>query len=101
MNSTLKMQPVAHRKIIPAIVLAALAFSSVTALAQEAPDALVKRVAEDVLQTIRADKDMQAGNQAKVKQLIESKLAPNFDFTRMTSLAMGRNWRAATPEQQK
>ena len=74
---------------------------ALTAQAQEAPDALVKRVAEDVLQTIRGDKDLQAGNQAKVKQLIESKLAPNFDFTRMTSLAMGKNWRSATPEQQK
>ena len=71
------------------------------AWAQEAPDALVKRVAEDVLPTIRADKDLQAGNQAKVKQLIETKLAPNFDFTRMTALAMGRNWRSASPEQQK
>jgi phospholipid transport system substrate-binding protein len=74
---------------------------ALTAQAQEAPDVLVKRVAEDVLQTIRSDKDLQAGNQAKVKQLIESKLAPNFDFTRMTSLAMGKNWRSATPEQQK
>jgi phospholipid transport system substrate-binding protein len=74
---------------------------ALSAQAQEAPDVLVKRVAEDVLQTIRGDKDLQAGNQAKVKQLIESKLAPNFDFTRMTALAMGKNWRSATPEQQK
>jgi len=69
--------------------------------AQEAPDALVKRVAEDVLASIRSDKDLQAGNPAKVKQLIETKLAPHFDFARMTALAMGKNWRAATPEQQK
>ena len=61
--------------------------------AQEAPDAMVKRVAEDVLTQIRSDKDLQAGNQAKVKQIIETKLVPNFDFTRMTALAMGRNWR--------
>src|SRR6476661_3603771 len=74
---------------------------TLNAQAQEAPDALAKRVAEDVLQTIRSDKDLQAGNQAKVKQLIESKLALNVDFTRMTALAMGRNWRSATPEQQK
>jgi phospholipid transport system substrate-binding protein len=70
-------------------------------VAQEAPDALVKRVAEDVLSTIRSDKDLQAGNQAKVKQLIETKLAPHFDFARMTALAVGRNWRTATPEQQQ
>ena len=71
------------------------------AAAQEAPDELVKRVAEDTLSAIRADKDLQAGNPAKVKQLIESKLVPHFDTTRMTALAMGRNWRSATPEQQK
>jgi phospholipid transport system substrate-binding protein len=82
-------------------VLAATLALNAQAQAQEAPDVLVKRVAEDVLQTIRGDKDLQAGNQAKVKQLIESKLAPHFDFTRMTALAMGRNWRSATPEQQK
>jgi len=69
--------------------------------AQEAPDALVKRVAEDVLTTIRSDKELQAGNQAKVKEIIETKLVPHFDFARMTALAMGRNWRTATPEQQK
>jgi phospholipid transport system substrate-binding protein len=62
---------------------------------------LVKRVAEDVLATIRSDKDLQAGNQAKVKQLIETKLAPHFDFVRMTALAVGRNWRSANPEQQQ
>jgi phospholipid transport system substrate-binding protein len=69
--------------------------------AQEAPDALVKRVAEDTLGAIRADKELQAGNPAKVKQLIETKLVPYFDTTRMTALAMGRSWRVATPDQQK
>ena len=69
--------------------------------AQDAPDALVKRIAEETLTTIRSDKELQAGNPAKVKQLIESKLVPNFDTARMTALAMGRNWRGATPEQQK
>jgi len=71
------------------------------AQAQEAPDVLVKRVAEETLTTIRADKELQAGNPAKVKQLIEAKLVPHFDTARMTALAVGKNWRAATPEQQK
>ncbi len=83
------------------LFLTPLSLCAVAALAQESPDALVKRVSEDVLASIRADKDLQAGNQAKVKELIESKLVPHFDFTRMTALAMGRNWRSATPEQQK
>jgi phospholipid transport system substrate-binding protein len=89
------------RRSIRALFLLPIAFSAQLALAQEAPDVLVKRVSEDVLTTIRSDKDLQAGNQAKVKQLIDAKLAPNFDFTHMTALAVGRNWRTATPEQQK
>ena len=78
-----------------------LVLSAPRALAQEAPDALVKRVAEDTLATIRNDKDIQAGNYGKIRQVMETKLVPNFDFPRMTALAMGRNWRSATPEQQK
>ena len=89
------------RTTVATLLLLPLALIASPVHAQEAPDALVKRVAEDVLASIRADKDLQAGNPAKVKQLIEAKLAPHFDFARMTALAMGKNWRAATPEQQK
>ncbi len=62
---------------------------------------LVKRVAQDVLTTIRADPKLQAGDQQRIREIIETKLLPNFDFERITALAMGRNWRQATPEQQK
>jgi phospholipid transport system substrate-binding protein len=71
------------------------------ALAQEAPDALVKRVTQEVVTIIKSDPKVQAGDQARIREVIESKLLPNFDFQRMTALAMGRNWRTATPEQQK
>jgi phospholipid transport system substrate-binding protein len=74
---------------------------SLPALAQEAPDAVVKRVATDVINSIKADPAIQAGNEARIREVLEVKLLPNFDFTRMTSLAMGKNWRTATPEQQK
>jgi phospholipid transport system substrate-binding protein len=85
-----------------ALALAACALAAaVPAAAQEAPDALVKRVSQEVLQIIRTDPLVQAGNEARIREVIEVKLLPNFDFTRMTALAMGRNWRAATPEQQK
>jgi phospholipid transport system substrate-binding protein len=94
------MRKMMHRVIASTLLLLIMLTASL-AYAQEAPDALVKRVAEDTLTAIRADKDLQAGNPAKVKQLIESKLVPHFDTARMTQLAMGRNWRAATPEQQK
>ena len=71
------------------------------AIAQEAPDVLIKRVATDVITTLKSDKDLQAGNKQKLYALVEGKVATNFDFMRMTSLAMGRNWSKATPEQQK
>ena len=83
------------------LFVAPLAFVANSAQAEEAPDVLVKRLAEETLAAIRTDKDLQAGNPAKVKQLIETKLVPHFDTSRMTALAMGRNWRSATPEQLK
>jgi phospholipid transport system substrate-binding protein len=88
-----------HAKVLLAFVVAALI--APYALAQEAPDALVKRVATEVTTLIKSDKDIQAGNKQKVKSVIEVKLVPHFDFDRMTAMAMGRNWSKATPEQQK
>ena len=79
----------------------ALAAAASGALAQEAPDAMVKRVAEDVLQITRTDPKVQAGDKQRIKEVVETKLLPNFDFERITALAMGRNWRQATPDQQK
>jgi phospholipid transport system substrate-binding protein len=69
--------------------------------AQEAPDALVKRVAQETLDLIKSDPKLQAGDPARVSEVIESRLLPHFDFARMTQLAMGRNWRLASPEQQR
>lgn len=66
-----------------------------------APDQLARSVTEEVLAIVRADKDIQAGNQKKVLDLVESKVLPHFNFVRMTQLAMGRNWRQASAEQQK
>ena len=83
------------------LALAALVAVALPARAQEAPDALVKRVSSDVIATIKADPRIQAGDQARIREMIEVKLLPHFDFARMTALAMGKNWRAATPEQQK
>jgi phospholipid transport system substrate-binding protein len=78
-----------------------LAAAAVPSLAQEAPDVMVKRVAGEVLQIVRTDPKVQAGDQQRVREVIETKLLPHFDFERMTALAMGRNWQKATPEQQK
>ena len=67
----------------------------------EAPDALVKRVSTDVIEQIKADKGIQSGDIAKVVALVDTKIMPNVNFNRMTSTAVGRFWRSATPEQQK
>jgi phospholipid transport system substrate-binding protein len=75
------------------------AFLPALAAAEEAPDALVKRVTGEVLAIIKADKDIQSGNMKKVVELAEQKVLPHFDFERMTRLAVGRNWAQASPEQ--
>ncbi len=82
-------------------LLVFFSFSLARAQAQLAPDALAKSVTDDVLTVIRADKDIQSGNQKKLLELVDAKVLPHFNFTHMTQLAMGRNWRAANPEQQK
>jgi len=69
--------------------------------AQElSPEQLVRKVTADVLQSIQADKDLQAGDRKKALALAEEKILPHVDFREAAMLAMGRAWRAATPEQQ-
>ena len=69
--------------------------------AEEAPDEMIRRLSVDVLNTIKADKDVQNGDVRKIIAFVDSKIMPNVNFTRMTASAVGRNWRQATPEQQK
>src|SRR5215813_4474463 len=79
-------------------LLAPLATAQTHALA---PDALVKAITDEVAAAIKKDKAIQAGDTAKAAELIEAKIVPHFNFTRMARIAMARNWRSATPEQQK
>ena len=76
-------------------------FVSFAVFAQEAPDAMVQRVTEEVLEIIRKDKDIQNGDTHKVIELVDKKVLPNFNFTHMTALALGKEWRKATPQQQQ
>lgn len=69
--------------------------------ADEAPEAFVKRITNETLDTIKADKSLRSGDVSKVIQLVDSKLMPHVNFRRMTALATGPAWRKATPEQQK
>lgn len=87
-------------------VLSALFFSLLmiapSAFAQEdSPDAMIKSVTEEVLSIVRQDKDIQSGNTQKAINLVETKVLPHFNFQRMTSLAVGRDWNKANVEQKK
>ena len=84
------------------LAAAVLAVAAVGAHAQaKAPDALIKEVSTDVLDAVKADKTIQAGDIRKVTALVDQKVMPYVNFQRMTSQAVGRYWRQATPEQQK
>lgn len=71
------------------------------ALAQtvETPDALVKRLSSDVIDTIKADPELRSGNIARISHLVDTVVMPHVNFRRMTSAAVGPMWRQATPEQ--
>jgi phospholipid transport system substrate-binding protein len=83
--------------------LSALMLLSVPAVraAAEGPDDMIRRLSIDLLNNIKADKDVQRGDLTKVTAFVDSKVMPNVNFTRMTASAVGRHWRQATPEQQK
>ena len=76
-------------------------FVAASVAAQEAPDALVKRVTDEVLEIVRKDKDIQNGNARKAIELVDAKVLPHFNFQHMTALALGKEWRKATPQQQE
>lgn len=88
-------------KSILLVLLTAVSAVAAAATADIAPDVLARSVTDEVLAIVRADKELQAGHPQKVMQLVEAKVLPHFNFSRMTQLAVGRNWRQTTPEQQK
>ena len=69
--------------------------------ADETPDALIKRLSSEVLDKIKSDKTVQAGDMTKVMALVDSQIMPNVNFTRMTAATVGPTWRQATPDQRK
>lgn len=97
--------PVHSRRTRPpcAALLLALAawFAVAAAHAQEAPDRLIKRVVAEVTSAIDADRDLQAGDRAKITALVSAKVFPHLELEAMTRAAAGRHWPRATPEQQK
>ena len=91
---------VSRRSFVSTLTLAA-ALLAPAVRAQEAPDALVMRISTDVIDAVKADKAIQAGEVARIVSLVDAKVMPSVNFKRMTASAVGRNWRQATPEQQQ
>lgn len=87
------------------ILLALFAISSIAfstqGMAQEAPDKMIRRITEEVMDAVRTDKNVQNGDRRSIQKVIEEKILPNLDFERTTALAAGRYWRDATPQQKQ
>lgn len=89
-------------RIVNWISLSIIALFAAAAVAQDtAPDELVKNTTQEVISVVKQDKDIQSGDRSKIYALVDEKVLPHFDFKRMSQLAMGKNWRQATPEQQE
>jgi phospholipid transport system substrate-binding protein len=96
------MTRAATRNLIKAAALGLVLALGTPARAQDVPpDQLVKTVTLEVVDLIAKDKEIQAGNRAKLVQLIDAKVLPHFNFAAMTALAMGQSWNKASPEQKK
>jgi phospholipid transport system substrate-binding protein len=76
-------------------------FAAAVSAQDLAPDAQVKKISDEVIGVIKQDKDIHAGNQKKINELVDAKVLPHFNFSHMTALAVGLNWPKASAEQQK
>ena len=90
-------------RMISWLVVAALSLGCAFAQAQatKSPETLIKEVSTDVLESVKADKSIKDGDVSKVIALVDAKVMPYINFQRMTSSAVGRYWKQATPEQKK
>jgi phospholipid transport system substrate-binding protein len=89
------------RSLANAALLAALVAAAPARAQDVPPDQLVKTVTLEVVDLITKDKEIQAGNRAKLIQLIDAKVLPHFNFAAMTALALGQSWNKASAEQKK
>jgi phospholipid transport system substrate-binding protein len=83
------------------VLLSTLLLAPTTWAVESSPDTLVNNTAQEVLTIIRQDKGIKSGKKARLLNLVEAKIIPHFDFSRMTKLAMGKNWSKAAPRQQQ
>jgi len=89
------------RQVVSSLVVSVAALGATLAHADVAPDAMVKQVANQVIDDVKNDKAIQGGDTNKIRQLVDTQVIPHVDFPRMTASVVGRSWKTATPEQQK
>jgi phospholipid transport system substrate-binding protein len=88
------------QRTISSLVFAAATLGATAAFAQTAPDAMIKQVAGDVIQSVKNDAAIQAGDISRIHGLVDTQVMPHVDFQRMTAATVGKAWRTATPDQQ-
>jgi phospholipid transport system substrate-binding protein len=88
------------QRTISSLIFAAATLGASAAFAQTAPDALIKQVAGDVIDSVKNDKAIQAGDISRIHGLVETQVMPHVDLQRMTAAVVGRAWKTATPDQQ-
>jgi len=98
----MKSHPIIQKYFAP-LVAAGFLFSGAVfaqAVDQSTPDGLIKSVVSDVMASVKSDPEIQKGNIPRIVELVEKKILPYADMRRTTEMAMGPNWKKATPEQQ-
>lgn len=86
--------------LLKSLVFALTCAAGLAQAADGDPDALLRKISDDVIEIVKNDKDIKNGDTRRVIELVETRVLPNFNFPRMTQLAVGKGWRQATPEQQ-
>jgi phospholipid transport system substrate-binding protein len=99
--SALALAIAAGSMVMPLTPVVSSAHAQAAPAATAAPDEFVNRLSNEVIEKIRADKDLQAGNIKRISEFVDTTIMPQVNFERMTASAVGRGWRNATPEQQK
>jgi phospholipid transport system substrate-binding protein len=89
------------KQLISILITAGLLATASVRADNTPPDVLARNITNEVVSIVKQDKELASGNKAKMQKLVETKVLPLFDFTAMTEIAMGRNWKKATPEQQQ
>ena len=88
------------QRTISSLIFAAASLGATAAFAQTAPDAMIKQVAGDVIDSVKNDKAIQAGDITRIHGLVDTQVLPHVDLQRMTAAVVGKAWKTATPDQQ-